>query len=1000
MSDLNMINNENMISAGSSNNLSGLPPAGPSVALQDSNDNRMMELRVAEQSLDFSNRNFSREVYIYHKKQERFKKTVMGVHTIVSKKLYRLSDLTLEEYFRSRWKISRAQVYRFLDAAEVLKQLSDFTFLPSHELLCRTLKQHAKSQEHMKILWENVLNKVNDHLTSINSSLISSTWLELVKDGKVVPLPPQPKKSKKRIRKNESTESEDLSTVKVIKTKHPNLNNDENKLAYNLLEYNEHQINTNIKTNNMGKRSGSFGRYNDEMNGNDFNYNQRDYYENENMNPSYGRPNSNYGNPPDSRSPTHASSNPNSPVNNLYMDHYRNSYPSYEMNGPERRNEMGRSDSLNKMPLPSNSNNPLPPGDRYYDNNYYRPDKRNGNSEIFKYEEREKPSSSYYYERPSSPGISNRRSSNFSENNRKNYSNYNVDMRNRAANPDEKYPPYMSNPNDRYYKEDFRSNRNDNDEDFYRYRNEPGEKMSGNFNKQLNRPLSPVSMNLSKNSRNDYPPLRDNSLPRPPNYYDDYREDPKKYKSYYYSSNHSPNQKNSSPPYSREPDQEKGNMKYISSPATNNPRLSNELRNLNGKTSSLPSNSNTIHTSSSSASAEINERDYRNRSSNSPSSSSNYPSYPPPPSTVNEDRYYSSGGGNPRESNGPNGNQNPPSSAVRPIPESMNTHRNYRSEPRYATRNNELPPKDLNSSKFLPPHQQNSPHNNQDIIPESNSRHYYSQPSPPPALSQRSPLPSYSTSNLPSSSRINYNSSSTNPPTDLNRFSLYKIPPQSNSPRQSIPSTLPPLSSLNNNNDSNDQKYNTNPSSSPYTIHPDINRNDNRNDNKSYANYRRESPVINGPNSGNRRPLDTNFDDYSYSRRHSTSSGRNPSGDNEPIYSDRERDVSSSHFSRSSSNGGRQSPYIENGSGSGPLGTMKILEDNRPLPPLPPTSTHSNHDLSSVSDHGPGLNGMNPDFYGNKMKPNPVNGGNNNSNNNNSNSNNNNNSSSGNAGGR
>jgi len=56
-----MINNENMISAGSSNNLSGLPPpAGPSVALPDSNDNRMMELRVAEQSLDFSNRNFSR----------------------------------------------------------------------------------------------------------------------------------------------------------------------------------------------------------------------------------------------------------------------------------------------------------------------------------------------------------------------------------------------------------------------------------------------------------------------------------------------------------------------------------------------------------------------------------------------------------------------------------------------------------------------------------------------------------------------------------------------------------------------------------------------------------------------------------------------------------------------------------------------------------------------------------------------------------------------------
>jgi len=51
MSNLNMINNDNMISASSSNNIS---------PIQDSKDNRIMELRVAEQSLDFSNRNFSR----------------------------------------------------------------------------------------------------------------------------------------------------------------------------------------------------------------------------------------------------------------------------------------------------------------------------------------------------------------------------------------------------------------------------------------------------------------------------------------------------------------------------------------------------------------------------------------------------------------------------------------------------------------------------------------------------------------------------------------------------------------------------------------------------------------------------------------------------------------------------------------------------------------------------------------------------------------------------
>ncbi|KAG4107929.1 hypothetical protein H8356DRAFT_973545, partial [Neocallimastix lanati (nom. inval.)] len=260
MSNLNMINNEhNMLSTSSSNNLS--QPNSQKIQ-KSTEEDRMLELKVAEQSIDFSNKNFSREIYIYHKKQEKFKNTVMGVHTIVSKKLYRLSDLTLEEYFRNRWKISRAQVYRFLDAAEVLKQLEDFTFLPSHELLCRTLKQHAKCTEHIKILWKTVLNKVDDHLTSINSSLISNTWLELVKQGVVIPLPTQPKKTKKRSRKNDDfndgSNSGENSNFKVIKIKHPNMNNDENKLAYNLLEYNENQINSNIKTNNSLRRSNRY----------------------------------------------------------------------------------------------------------------------------------------------------------------------------------------------------------------------------------------------------------------------------------------------------------------------------------------------------------------------------------------------------------------------------------------------------------------------------------------------------------------------------------------------------------------------------------------------------------------------------------------------------------------------------------------------------------------------------------------------------------------------
>jgi len=57
MSNWNMINNEhNMLSASSSGNLS----QPYSQKIEESTEDRLLELRVAEQSLDFSNRNFSR----------------------------------------------------------------------------------------------------------------------------------------------------------------------------------------------------------------------------------------------------------------------------------------------------------------------------------------------------------------------------------------------------------------------------------------------------------------------------------------------------------------------------------------------------------------------------------------------------------------------------------------------------------------------------------------------------------------------------------------------------------------------------------------------------------------------------------------------------------------------------------------------------------------------------------------------------------------------------
>eukprot|EP00833_Pecoramyces_ruminatium_P002690 jgi/Orpsp1_1/1176722/evm.model.c7180000058742.1 len=64
-------------------------------------------LKIAESSMDLSTEAINtanQEEYI--KKQEKFKRTVMGAYDICSKKLYKATDPTLEDYFRRKWKIS------------------------------------------------------------------------------------------------------------------------------------------------------------------------------------------------------------------------------------------------------------------------------------------------------------------------------------------------------------------------------------------------------------------------------------------------------------------------------------------------------------------------------------------------------------------------------------------------------------------------------------------------------------------------------------------------------------------------------------------------------------------------------------------------------------------------------------------------------------------------------------------------------------------------------
>ncbi|KAI9140051.1 hypothetical protein BKA69DRAFT_593658 [Paraphysoderma sedebokerense] len=88
-----------------------------------------------------------------------FRKTVECIQQIVTLKLYRAKCNSLETYFASEWKISRAQVYRFLDCAVILEDLADFEEVPCKERLCRALRKLTKSKEDLRRLWSAVLQR-------------------------------------------------------------------------------------------------------------------------------------------------------------------------------------------------------------------------------------------------------------------------------------------------------------------------------------------------------------------------------------------------------------------------------------------------------------------------------------------------------------------------------------------------------------------------------------------------------------------------------------------------------------------------------------------------------------------------------------------------------------------------------------------------------------------------------------------------------------------------
>ncbi|KAJ3272776.1 hypothetical protein HK104_004408, partial [Borealophlyctis nickersoniae] len=111
-----------------------------------------------------------------------FYETVLAIRSIVTNKLYKGKGTSLEAYFRDRWGVSRAQVYRFMDCAMVLQQLDGFTQLPCRERFCRALKRLCRTTQDIRRLWASVLECVGSESTTLTSSLIQRVHQRLVNE--------------------------------------------------------------------------------------------------------------------------------------------------------------------------------------------------------------------------------------------------------------------------------------------------------------------------------------------------------------------------------------------------------------------------------------------------------------------------------------------------------------------------------------------------------------------------------------------------------------------------------------------------------------------------------------------------------------------------------------------------------------------------------------------------------------------------------------------------
>jgi len=108
-----------------------------------------------------------------------FEQTMFAIANICEGKLYRAKSLTLEDYFKHEWSVSRAQVYRFLSCARVLKELQYFSVRPTKERICRAVRNLTSSRSELRHLWAAILEKYGDDCGELSAKAVSDIWMEV-----------------------------------------------------------------------------------------------------------------------------------------------------------------------------------------------------------------------------------------------------------------------------------------------------------------------------------------------------------------------------------------------------------------------------------------------------------------------------------------------------------------------------------------------------------------------------------------------------------------------------------------------------------------------------------------------------------------------------------------------------------------------------------------------------------------------------------------------------